>query len=166
MGRVVAPFGRKGEVKIVPESKDPINLLSLNVLFFKIKSKYVEMKILHAKKHKKFVLLKIEGIDDIDAAEDFRECGVFCREEELLSCGNDEYYHKDLLECKVVDKNGAEIGELESIIENPGNDILQIRMDKGEELLVPFVTRFVSSVNLDKKVIVIENMQELASSEE
>ena len=91
-------------------------------------------------------LMKLAGIDTIEAAEAVRGSDVLVLREAL----GEEILLSDLVGCALVDaESGRPIGTVTEWIENPGNDLLQL--DTG--MLVPYVEAFFPEINLETRQI-------------
>ena len=60
-----------------------------------------------------------------------------------------EYFIADLIGISVEDETGVLLGELEDVIETGANDVYQIRMTDGRELLLPAIRQCVLSVDIE-----------------
>jgi 16S rRNA processing protein RimM len=89
-------------------------------------------------------LLKLAGIDTIEAAEALRDAEVSVRREAL----GEAPMLDDLVGCTVIDaESGKEIGVVRSWQKNPGNDLLEL--ESG--MLVPFVPAFFPTIDIAAK---------------
>ncbi len=64
-------------------------------------------------------------------------------------------YHFDVEGCRAVDRSGRELGVVTGLEEVGGRSLLELRTPSGERD-VPFVTPIVVSVDLEKRVIVLD----------
>lgn len=156
IGRVVRTQGIRGQVKVIlysgpcydPPPHKEVWLRKVDGAAFRIR---VEV----AKAHKKALILKLEGIDSIDAAEGMVESEVMIRRSSLAALGEGEYYWFQLIGLKVQDENGRSYGFIREIIETGSNDVYVARRG-DEEFLIPAIEQVVRKIDLEKKVIVIE----------
>ena len=58
-----------------------------------------------------------------------------------------------LIGISVEDESGAVLGRLEDVIETGANDVYQIRMEDGRELLLPAIRQCVLSVDVQAGVM-------------
>lgn len=111
---------------------------------------------------KSTAILKLGGVDTSEAADGLRNLHVLVEREELQPPGEDEYYWSDLIGIRVCTSRGENIGEVSDLIDSGGHDILVIKgSERGREFLVPFVKRFVTTVDLDGSVITVEPIEGL-----
>jgi 16S rRNA processing protein RimM len=147
IGQIVGAHGLRGQVKVEPltdfwERFDKGTRLRLRDDWVTVESSSV---------HKNRPLLKLSGIDSIDAAQalqwEYLEA-ILDTEPELEE---DEYLTEDLIGCRVVTTDGRDLGEVEEVLGMPAHDVLQIG-----EILIPVVKEFIKNIDLDEEVITVE----------
>ena len=74
LGQIVNTFGVKGEVKVKPFTDNVEQFETLKSILVVKNKETTEMKILNAKFHKGMVLLKLEGVEDMNEAEKLKGC--------------------------------------------------------------------------------------------
>ncbi len=166
VGKIVNTHGIKGELKVVPTTEDPKR-------FEKLKEIYVERKetkvydIESVRYHKEFVLLKLKGVEDMNAAELLKGAVLKIDRMDSLPLEKDEYYISDLFGLAVYtsEENPRYLGELVDIIYTGSNDVYVVRKeDRQKDLLLPAIKQVINEINLsDKKMMVtlLEGLEEL-----
>ena len=86
--------------------------------------------------HRGKVLLKLEGVDDIDAARSLVGDQVWVDEDEAIELPEDTYFHRDLIGLEVRTPSGDVLGKVAEILVTGGTDVLVIR-DGDRELMIP-----------------------------
>ena len=153
-GQIVNTHGLKGYVKVMPWADDPADLLDMDRFFIDGKEYEVE----YAAQQKSMVLLKLAGVDDVDAAAKLRNKEIaICRDDVELEEG--VVFIADLIGLPVI-ADGVEIGKITEVLTLPGNDVYVV---KGEhEYMIPAVQEYVEPLNIEDgcvKVTLIEGMQ-------
>ena len=115
-GRIVNTHGVAGEVKIEVWLDSPKFFRSFKRIYLGER----EMKVVSARTHKDFVIAKLEGIDDINAAMALKGREVTVRREDA-ALPHGAFFLQDILGARVVDEDGNEIGELVEIMERPAS---------------------------------------------
>jgi 16S rRNA processing protein RimM len=156
IGRVVKPQGRRGEVVVLPLSDRPGRFEELRRVFVPgAGAGATEMKVDSSWPHKGRVVLKLEGVDSIDAAERLRGLEVRIPEQDLETLPAGSYYHHELRGLHVLDEGGREIGAVDSVMTTgAGADVLVVKGPAGEAL-VPLVSSFVREVDLGRGRLVV-----------
>lgn len=148
-GRIVNTHGVIGEVKIEVWLDSPQFFKSFKTLYLKSGE---ALKVLSAKTHKGFVIAKIEGIDDINAAMRLKGKDISIRRTDA-ALPRGAFFLQDIIGAKVVEENGNEVGTLVEIMERPASNIYVV---KGrEEHLIPAVPEFIMSTDAEAGIITV-----------
>ena len=154
-GKIVSTHGVRGEVKLLPWADSPEFLLQFHTLYLDGKPFRVEQ----SRVQKTCVLLKLEGIDTVEAASGLRDKIVsIARADARLPEGS--VFIADLLGLPVYDGDVL-LGRLTEVMPTPANDVYIVRAEDGQEHLIPAVPDFILERNLDKgyiRVRLIEGM--------
>ena len=147
-GRIVNTHGVAGEVKIEVWLDSPQFLKSFKRCF----SDRREVKLLSARVHKGFLIVKLEGVEDVNAAMALKGRTVFIdRADARLPKG--AFFLQDIIGASVVDESGSEIGKLVDVMETPASNVYVV---KGErEHLIPAVPEFILSTDADNGIITV-----------
>ena len=147
-GRIVNTHGVAGEVKIEVWLDSPQFLKSFKRCFIDRR----EVKLLSARVHKGFLIVKLEGVEDVNAAMALKGRTVFIdRADARLPKG--VFFLQDIIGASVVDESGSEIGKLVDVMETPASNVYVV---KGErEHLIPAVPEFVMSTDADNGIITV-----------
>lgn len=154
IGKIVNTHGVKGEVKVIPTSEDPAR-------YKKLKKVYIdgqEKEILGCKLQPNRVILKIQGIDSIEAATPLRNKEIMIPREDAIKLPEGRYFVCDLRGCRVESETGVYFGELYDVIFTGSNDVYWVKNEK-EELLVPVLEDIVLDINIEKKLIIIKDLE-------
>ena len=99
-GKIVSTHGIAGEVRVQPWCDSPQDLEGIRTLYFDRGATPVG--VLRARAHKNVVLLKLEGVDTVEAAQALRGRVLWAAREDIpLEEG--EYFVQDLLGMEVFD---------------------------------------------------------------
>ena len=147
-GRIVNTHGVAGEVKIQVWLDSPQFLKSFKRCFIDKR----EVKLLSARVHKGFLIVKLEGVEDVNAAMALKGRTVFIdRADARLPKG--AFFLQDIIGAAVVDESGSEIGKLVDVMETPASNVYVV---KGErEHLIPAVPEFILSTDADNGIITV-----------
>jgi len=156
IGKIVAPFGRKGEAKVVPFTDFPERFKELGEVYVGSEAAGGMRSIQGARLHKGSVLIKFEGIDNITAAEALRGAEIRIRESDLLPLEEGTYYIHDLIGLDVLTTEGENLGKVKEVLTGPAQDVYVT-----ERAMIPAVKEFVVSIDLQKKQIVVNPIEGL-----
>jgi 16S rRNA processing protein RimM len=149
IGRVVKPQGRKGEVAVEPFSDRPDRFPALRGAWVPGPDGAPrEVTVTGCWPHKGRFVLKLDGVDSIDAAEALRGLELRIDEGELETLPEGSYYHHQLRGLRVEDDAGRPVGQVEDILETGGEaPVLVVRGPRGETM-VPLATSFIRRVDI------------------
>jgi len=146
MGRVAAPFGIKGWVKVQPFSEDPGTLMDFESWRIGRGEQQVHFTVEAIQDHSNTLVAKLVGIDDRDSAYALRGQEISVARSELPPPEENEYYWSDLIGLKAVNREGIELGRVDSLLETGAQDVLVVKGKR--EHLIPFVSAYVGKVDL------------------
>lgn len=146
MGRINAPFGIKGWIKIKPFTETLDALLDYPEWQIGKGNQWRKVDVEDATLHGDFVVAKFSGCNDRDAAFALRGQEIAVDREELPDTEEGEYYWEDLIGLTVVNREGVELGKVSSLMETGAHDVLVVKGEK--EILIPFVEVYVLNVDL------------------
>jgi len=155
IGRVVRPHGRHGEVVVEPWTDTPGRFPGLRHAFLRREGSDTEVTVAGCRAHQGRYLLKLEGVDSIDDAEQLRDGQLTIDESEVPALPAGSYYHYELIGMQAERLDGAPLGRVASLMETGGTPVLCIEGDRGE-LLVPLAERYLSRVDVAEGRLILD----------
>jgi 16S rRNA processing protein RimM len=155
MGRVAAPYGVKGWIKVAPFTAAPDALAHFGRWWIDGPDGWREVEIAEAKPHGASVLARPTGCGDREQAARLRGCEVAVVRAALPAPGEDEYYWADLVGLEVVNAESESLGKVTALFSNGAHDVMRVGAGRGERL-VPFVPAVVRRVDLAAGRIEVE----------
>jgi len=157
IGKVGSPVGIKGEVRITLYAQDSTNLKEGKVLLLERAGKTIDAAIKRLRYQKDRPVVKLDGIDDRNAAEEIRGMDVSIYASDLEELPEGEHYVRDLIGCKVIDvTNDKEVGILRDVIQNTAQSILDVETAEGRSVLIPAVEAFLRGIDEEAGIIEVE----------
>jgi len=102
------------------------------------------------------VVVRVEGVDDRDAAEALTGAELFARRSQLPPPGEGEYYYSDLMGLQAMTREGEILGHVVTVLNYGAGDILEIAPEGGgETLLLPFNASVAPEIDLDAGRIIV-----------
>jgi 16S rRNA processing protein RimM len=155
LGRIVNLHGVRGEVRVLPYNPDSDLLQRVRSVILSAPNATQEQHaIVGARPHKRFVLLRLRGIDSASDAERLIGRAVCIPAADLPAPGPGEHYHHDLIGCAVRTDRGEDVGVVEEMMAMASNDVCVVR-GRGREHLIPLVADVVAEIDVAARVIVI-----------
>lgn len=146
MGRLGAPFGIKGWLKVQPYTETLDSLFDYDLWQIGQGDGWQDFEVEEAAVHGDGLIAKLVGIDDRDQAFALRGREIAVNREELPEAAEDEYYWSDLIGLTVVNREGIELGQVAGLMETGSQDVLVVKGDR--EHLIPFVDAYVTRVDM------------------
>ena len=147
-GKIVNTHGVAGEVKIEVWLDSPQFLRRFPRVFVN----GAEKRLLAGKVQKSFLIAKLEGVDDVNAAMLLKGKTVTVdRSDVRLPRGT--FFVQDILGASVVDEQGTEIGKLTDVLERPAHNIYVVQGE--QEHLIPAVPEFILKTDAEAGVITV-----------
>lgn len=154
LGRAVRVQGLRGEFRIDADSGDPEVFTKLKQLAWSQGGEPVA--VVAARTHKRQAVVKVAGVESVEAAETLIGREVWVRREWMPPAPKGAYYWVDLVGCKVVDAAGAEVGDVAALEDYGPHGILVVTRPGGGEGLIPFVESIVTGVDLEARKVTVD----------
>lgn len=147
VGKIVAPQGVRGEVRVQTYSESPNDFKQFKILSDKFESDY--FKFVRPLSPKSTVIIaRIDGVNTRNDAESFRGTELFIARDSLPQLKKGEYYQSDLIGFSVI-RDGKQIGIVSGFQNFGAGDIIEL--DNGD------MASFVGAVvDCDKKNITVK----------
>lgn len=98
---------------------------------------------------KEFLVARLSGVDDRNAAEALTNLRLYVPRERLPPVEDDEtYYRADLVGLAAVTPDGVKLGTVAAIHNFGAGDIVEIAREGADALLVPFTDAAVPAIDL------------------
>lgn len=160
LGKIVAPYGLRGAVKIHPFADDPQAWAKLSHWWLGRDGESPELwrrtTVLRCKAHGETLVAELECLADRNAAEAMHGVLVGVPRAVLPPAAKDEYYWADLVGLEVTNSGGVSLGRVLGLIETPANTVLRVGDGERAEQLLPFVAAVVLDVDLVAKTVRVD----------
>lgn len=181
LGRIVSAYGLAGWVKIQPYSAQTQVLLKVKSWWLKApvpvlgkagaSARSRQCKVLTCRPQGASLVARLDGLSDRDQAEAMKGYTVWVARADFPPPDSDEYYWVDLIDCRLFgeDRDGQSrlIGKVVDVMDNGAHAVLCVERatldpvgglipqkdaeDRPIEVLVPFVSAHVQSVDIANK---------------
>lgn len=161
-GKIVGTHGLKGEVRVEPWCDSAAFLSSFKRLYRKDGE---EIRVLSSRPHKNVAILRLEGVDDINKADELRGVVLYINRSDVrLPKGT--YFVQDIIDLKVIDcDSGEEYGVVTDVLRTGANDVYQIEKD-GRTYLIPAIDEVVIERNIEDGILLIRPMKGIFDDED
>ncbi len=146
MGRIAAPFGVHGWVRIQPFTEKVDGLAGFSSWWLNDGADWREVAVSACKVHGATLVAQLAGVVGRDAALALKGRQVAVPRAELPRPAQDEYYWSDLIGLEVVNLQGEALGKVSGLLETGVHDVLVVQ--GAQERLIPFIAQYVIEVDL------------------
>ncbi len=162
VARVVAPHGTRGEVRAILLTDFPDRFTpGLKLWTREADGAASRFEVESARRHGRFVLIKLVGVDSMDQAQGLRGRVLEVSREDAMPLEPGRYYFHEIEGLDVVTTTGRRLGRVARVVRGKANDIFEVVSDSGRGgrprvVLVPAVRDIVKSIDLDRGEMTIE----------
>ena len=154
-GQIVTTHGVHGEMKILPWADGPDFLLDFN----RVRIDGKEYKVESCRIQKNCNLLKLEGIDTMEAAQAMHGKTLEIYREDT---DPDIIFAAELIGMDVFHEN-VQIGKVTDVLDYPGNKVYVVKGEK--EYMIPAVKAFVLSIDVQNNCMQVKLIEGMATNE-
>ena len=152
VGRIGRAHGILGEATIEVRTDEPQTRFAIGAQLITDQGNLV---VTSARVHNGILLLGFKGITDRNAVEKLRNTLLYAEVDiDQPSENEDDYHIQQLIGLTAVLADGSNYGTVADVLNLPAQDCLVIKTETGE-VLIPFVRQLVPTVDLDRKLIVV-----------
>ena len=161
VGVITTTHGVRGEVKVYPTTDEPERFLDLDYVLLDTGKELRRLDIKNVRFFKNLVILKFDGIDNINDIENYNGRDLWIPREEAQELDEDEYYIADLLGMKVLLEDGTEFGTLKDVMETGANDVYIVNSVEHGEVLLPAIKECILDVDVEAGTMTVHLMKGL-----
>jgi 16S rRNA processing protein RimM len=161
VGKILKPFGYRGELKVAILTDYPERFASLRQVFIgdDAKSFSVESTHLHGGNT---ALVKLDGIDTPEAAAKLREQFMRIAVQDAVKLPEGQVFLYQLIGLQVKTADGQWLGEIVDVLDTRANDVYIVN-DGTREILLPAIPDVVKEINLERGEMIVQLMDGLVS---
>lgn len=154
VGVIGAPHGVKGELRLKSFTADPLAIADYGPLTDDKGETLLLTKVRLLKDD--MLVVKFDGIDGRDEAAKLTRRELFVLRSQLPPPDEDEFYFSDLIGLAVKTVAGEDFGTIHAVENYGAGDVLDIKKNDGEHVLVPFTKAAVPHVNMAARLVTID----------
>ena len=151
LGYIAKLHGFKGEVSLFLDVTNPEDYASLDALFIDLDNHLTPFFVTYLKlKNKGFAQIRLEGVDDENAARRILRKDVYLPAQILPELEGGHFYDHEVVGFKVIEEKHGEIGILGQVVDLKTNPLLQV-MQGDTEILIPLIEGAVKKVDRENR---------------
>ncbi|MBB3109366.1 16S rRNA processing protein RimM [Paenibacillus phyllosphaerae] len=164
VGKIVNTHGIRGELKVVSQTHFAEERFAEGnklVIEHPETNQQLTIEIASAREHKGMFIIRLVGYTNINEVEKYKGWVIKVSKENLGELDEGEYYHYEIIGCRVVTDEGQELGTITEILSPGANDVWVIQPTKGKQLLIPVIDEVVLNVDVKDKLVTVHLMEGL-----
>ena len=161
IGKITGTHGIKGTFRVFPTTENPERFELLKEIIVENRGKEEVFHIQKIAYHKKFVLVTVKEINDINVAETYKNATILIPEEKAIPLEENEYYTRDLYDMEVYADDGEFLGVLTDIYETGANDVYGVKKEGEKELLIPAIKDCILNVDIENRKMTVKLLEGL-----
>jgi 16S rRNA processing protein RimM len=156
MGRVSAPYGVRGWIKVQPYSEEPDALLGHARWWLRAREGWRSHAVLDARLHSGAIVAQLAAIDQRECAAALRGADVGIERSALPRLRAGEHYHASLVGLNVVNRAGECLGRVSAVLDSPAHALLEVAAGDGRKRLIPAVPAIVDAIEVDAGLVRVD----------
>ncbi len=155
MGFVRSAVGIKGWLKISAATEYLDSLLDYDVWRLGKQGHWREFAVAEGKVAGNELQVKLEGVDDRDAAESLKGHTIAIARSAFAEPEANEYYWVDLIGLAVYNRDEVCLGMVKDLMQTGAHDVLVVAGEYGQKL-IPFVAQYIDAVDQAGRRITVD----------
>jgi 16S rRNA processing protein RimM len=151
IGTIVSPWGLHGHVRVTVETDFPQRFSSSSQVYIDGQIMVID----EATQHKGQAIIKLHGVDSEEEADELVGHVIEVHHSQLFSLKDEEYFHFQLIDLKVITSDGDVIGKISDILSTASADVYVINGKNGD-ILIPATDEVIKSIDISKGTMIIE----------
>ena len=154
VAQIGAAHGLRGEVRFRSFTQDPMAVTSYGPLQSEDGTRRFEIEALRPSKDA--FVARLKGVGDRDAAEKLTNVKLYVSRDKLPPVDDAEtFYHADLVGLAAVMPDGTPLGIVTAIHNFGAGDVIEIKPESGEPLLLPFTAAVVPKIDIAARRMIV-----------
>jgi 16S rRNA processing protein RimM len=157
VGRIAAPHGVKGQVRIEPLTDVPRRFAELSDVCLELPGGERRAAVIEGvSAGPSRVLLKLKGCDDRDAAGGLRGAYILIPRAQAIALPEGHYFIDDIVGLEVVTVDGDALGRVREVLRTKANDVYAT-----DRAMIPATREVIRRIDLGAGVIVVDLPEEI-----
>ena len=107
------------------------------------------------------VILKFKGLDRIEDVMAYKGKNLYVTRENAVKLKKNEYFIADLVGMDVFIEDGERLGSLRNVIQTGANDVYEVAMENGKDVLIPAIRQCIIDVNVEEAKMTVHLLEGL-----
>ncbi len=157
IGKVAKAQGLDGELKVIPFSGNPDDLLAYREIFLGRGPDQQAYTVEKCRLHGKFAIVKLWEIVDRDGSEAHIGFEVSVLKSQMPALAPDEFYWHEMVGMTVRTDQGQDLGKVTSLIATGAHDVMVVT-GHDHEYLIPVLQEIIVRQDTEAGILIIAPM--------
>ena len=163
VGKIVNTQGLQGEMRVlsVTDFAEERFKKGSVLALFDDKDQFIrDVTIVSHRKQKNFDIIKFEGMNHINAIEQYKGFSLKVAEENLSDLQEGEFYYHEIIGLDVYEE-GTFIGTIKEILQPGANDVWVVKRKGRQDLLLPYIPSVILDVDTEAGRVAVSLLEGL-----
>ncbi len=156
IGEIVNTQGNRGAVRVIPLTDFPERFTGMKSVSVKTGDIRKEYRIEQLYHHKKYVIIKFDGINSIGEGKALKGGLLQVTRDQLVPLPEGSYYVFDLVGLPVYTLEGEYLGEIRDILKTGANDVFVVEGEGEKAVLIPALKQLVKMIDLKGRCVKVD----------
>ena len=152
IGRLGAPRGLSGEMKLVPLTDFADRFDGLEEVFIDERI----FRIDYVKPIGNGLVIRFAGVNDRDSARNLTNKLLTVDRKDAAPLADGEFYAFDIIGLDVLDLDGRKLGAVKNVLKTGSNDVFVVVDGEGREILIPALKAVVKEIDIGGGAMVVD----------
>jgi len=157
IGKIIAPQGVRGEVRVMPLTDFPERFKKLKVALL---DDGTSLPVENVRYHQQVVLLKFKGLDDRNAIEHLKNKLIKIERKDLLPLPEGHYHIFDIIGLSVYNEKEEYLGKISDVLQTGSNDVYIVEQKDKSPLLIPGLKTVVLQIDIASGKMIVKLQEE------
>lgn len=163
IGKILAPFGVKGELKVYPYSDFLERCTLLRDVLVERQGIHEHHRVTEARVHNNIWVIKLDDTNSREDAAMLTGSLLKIPTSDRLALPEGSYYLDDIVGLDAISVTGEKLGMVREVIKTGGNDVYVVKREKSfaatgrnSDILVPATRNVVKEINLQQGYMLLD----------
>ncbi len=157
IGKIIAPQGVRGEVRVMPLTDFPERFKQLKIALL---DDGTSLPVESVRYHQQVVLLKFRGLDNRNAIEHLKNKLIKVEREDLIPLPEGHYHIFDIIGLSVYNEQEECLGKISDVLQTGSNDVYIVEQKDKQPLLIPGLKTVVLTIDIANSKMIVKLQEE------
>ncbi|MDA1331075.1 MAG: ribosome maturation factor RimM [Proteobacteria bacterium] len=155
MGRLLAPYGVKGWLRVQSYAASPHSLCEYSQWWVHVESEWVCVEVEDSRVQHQGLIVKFVGFEDREQVTKLRSSEFGVRRDQLPELPEEEYYWHELVGFSVINTKGEDLGVIDHLFDSGAQPVIVLK-DGKEERLIPWIDHVIERIDTGNRILAVD----------